>query len=281
MQLVETECSQLGRSSPIASGNYNEALAAFQQADALIRSGSPIAALPFLDLADQKLAATRRELLSVATDQFMAPISNPLYFHVSTLPMHWQLAMRMSEATWNPNALPGGDFENLEHMEANGWRYSTSRNDSIETEVSLDVDAKLAGNSGLRLIAKRPSPENRLVQSSPLLVESAPVHVNSSQMILIHGWVRIDSPLADSFDGLLIYDSLGGRILAYRFLDTAGAWREFKLYRAAGEATDFRVTFELNGLGTVSLDEVTVRTVDLKFEDAAAGISAAREENLK
>jgi hypothetical protein len=63
----------------------------------------------------------------------------------------------------------------------------------------------------------------------------------------------------------MVYDSIGGREMAYRVNHAAG-WQEFKLYRAAGESADLRITFELTGCGSVAIDEVTVRTVDLNLD---------------
>ena len=63
-------------------------------------------------------------------------------------------------------------------------------------------------------------------------------------------------------NGLMILDSLGGQPLAERVPITSG-WQEFTLYRCADNREDFGVTFELTGVGSAMIDEVTIRTIDL------------------
>ena len=79
----------------------------------------------------------------------------------------------------------------------------------------------------------------------------------------IHGWVRIDRPIANGRNGLLITDTLGGNELAERVEATEG-WQEFAIYRAATRPSKVQGKFELTGIGEVLLDEVTIRTIPLK-----------------
>ncbi|HMP78314.1 MAG TPA: hypothetical protein PKD54_02570, partial [Pirellulaceae bacterium] len=91
MQLVETQLVRYGRSSPSASGSLNEAGALLRKADEMLRSGSHAAASLFIEQADQRLAATAREMLAIAQQPFRDHAAAPLLSHVCLLPAHWQL----------------------------------------------------------------------------------------------------------------------------------------------------------------------------------------------
>lgn len=261
-QVAESELNQMGRSSPTARGAINEALNALQQAEGLLLSSSFQTALPFLDQADQRLAVVRRELIGIAREQFTSETSAPLLSHVSLLPRHWELVGRMSPIDLAPNAMPGGDFEDLNHMLRNGWERMTNHDQRIDTQLEISPLAAGAGESGLLMKVSGDLATNQTFDAPPLTVRSAYVPVRNGQMILIHGWIKIDSPLQATEDGVIIYESLAGKALALNFRRTE-SWQEFKLYRAAGENNQLRVTIEMNGLGTAMLDELTVRTVDL------------------
>ncbi len=275
-QVAENELGRLGRSDPLASGAFNEALNALQQAEGLILGNSYQTALPFLDLADQKLATVRRALLSIARDQFTSETSAPLLSHISLLARHWELSQAIPSLEQIANGLPGGDFENLEHMLRNGWEQIGSKDQNIETQVELSSSAAGAGESGLLLSARGSAKTGAALDAAPLVIRSAAVSVRNSQMFLVHGWIRVDSTLQNTENGVLIYDSVGGRPLAMQFGKTNG-WQEFKLYRAVGESTNVRLTFELTGLGSAMLDEMTIRTFDIPA--GAAGTQPANSNN--
>lgn len=275
-QVAENELNQMGRSNPIARSALNEALNAAQQAESLLLTSSLQTALPFYDQADQRLAVVRRELLNLAREQFTSETSAPLLSHMSLLPRHWELASRMPAIDEAPNGLPGGDFEDLNHMLVNGWERSANHDQRTMARLELSPLAAGAGESGLLMSVTGEVDDNHLFDQSPLTIRSAPVPVRSGQMVLIHGWIRIDSPLQATEDGVIIYDTLAGRPLALRFPATTG-WQEFKLYRAVSETTQLRVVIEMNGKGTAMLDELTVRTVDLP--DYPAGPRARGADN--
>ena len=85
--------------------------------------------------------------------------------------------------------------------------------------------------------------------------------VEAGQIVCIHGWVNVPSPITGSVDGLMIFDSLGGEALADRVGRTAG-WKEFALYRIAPQSAAMNVTFALTGLGEVWIDDVAVHVLD-------------------
>ncbi len=58
-----------------------------------------------------------------------------------------------------------------------------------------------------------------------------------------------------------MFDSVGGPDLGDRIRLTRG-WREFTLYRAAGENGNVTVTFALTGLGEAWVDDLSVSLLD-------------------
>ena len=63
--------------------------------------------------------------------------------------------------------------------------------------------------------------------------------------------------------------------MAERVLITNG-WQEFTLYRGVEKAGQLSVSFELTGVGTASIDEVTIRTIQLPAE----GIRQAKRPQI-
>jgi len=192
-----------------------------------------------------------------------SPMATPFAVSFSTLPAHWALLGRVQHAQFGNNRLDGGSFENLDKILALGWRHIVRALPKIETTAGLSPETPHGGRYALR-IGCHPQQGQftpRLVESSPAWVTTAPVSVNPGQWVRIRGWVRIPAPLTGSVDGLMIYDSEGGRSLASRFGVTDG-WEEFTMYRAASSGGQIHLTFELTALGDVWIDDVTVEPVE-------------------
>ena len=260
-QLINEQVNQLEISVPIASGALQEASDALRKAESLINSATPDSGSRFVNLAQQRLAVARRELLNMPLQQFKSNVPTPLLMHVSMVPLHWQISRELTTENWRPNSLPAGDFENLEHMLNNRWENRKVQTQGLQTKVELSKAAAVAGEYGLKMsITGRPDSDT--IETTPLWIATGPVAVKPGNLVRIHGWVRIDRPITHGRNGLLITDSLGGEDLAERIDGTEG-WQEFALYRAATRNSKVSVKFELTGVGEVLLDEVTIRTIPL------------------
>lgn len=262
--LINEQLTRLGQNSPTASGSINEANNALQQAQTLVNNGSAMTANRLMFVADQKLAAAQRDILSAARSPFASQTSSPLLTHISLVPMHFELVNRINPQAWQANGLAGGDFENLDHMTRNNWENHRTSDDALRTHVELSTNAAVRGQHSLQMTVQSVTGEaaGLLVDRTPLWIKSAPVSVKGGQLVRIHGWIKIDQAISGSLDGLMIIDSIGGPQMAERVLMTQG-WQEFTIYRCAAQNTDVRVTFALTGLGTVSIDEVDIRVIDL------------------
>lgn len=263
LQLIDSQMGRMGRSSTTASGALNEAINNLRKANELLSGNSPATSAPFLDRADERLAFARREILTQPLGMFKSKTSTPFLTHCSLVPLHWQLTTRLQQSAWNPNGLTGGDFENLSHMTKNGWQNKRIADPLLTTYVELTEAAAVDGRFGLKLAAQPVGAIPALLQTPPVWIQSAPVSVREGQMVRIHGWVNVPRVIKGSHDGLMIVDSLGGRQLCERIPVTKG-WQEFTLYRAATSSGEMNVKIVLTGIGEAMVDELTIRTVDLK-----------------
>ncbi len=264
MQLISQQNTAVGAGNASVQAPLDQAMIALRQAQQLIANQSYITADAYLSQANFQLARSQREMVLQARRGFNAATGSPLVLHYSLIPEHWDLSRRLRQIRWQPNGLAGGDFENLGHLQKHGWKNQRNDNDAVTTHVELSRDAAVAGQFGLKMtVSSRQGLSNdHLVQNSPIWISSGPVPVKLGQLVRIHGWVRIDQTITGSANGFMITDSLGGKELSERFFKTNG-WQEFTLYRAADRNGTIQVQFALCGLGSILLDEVTIRAVDL------------------
>ena len=246
----------------MVDGAMQEAVDALRKAESLINSASPDSGDRFVNLAQQRLAVARREILNMPLQQFKSNVPTPLLMNVSLVPQHWRVTQELAAETWKPNSLPAGDFENLQHMLDNGWENRRVQVQGLQTNVELSKGARVEGQYGLKMSVTGRSDADT-IETTPLWIASGPVTVKPGNLVRIHGWVRIDRPIANGRSGLLITDTLGGPELAERIEATEG-WQEFALYRAVSRSSKVQVKFELTGVGEVLLDEITIRTIPLK-----------------
>ena len=261
VQLIDREMGRMERSGPVAGGAINEAITFLQRAEAMIVDSNSLTADEYVDQAEQRLALARKHFLSEARAPFRSAAASPLLAHPSLVANHWRLATRLGQANWLPNALAGGDFENLQHMVDNGWINRRSEENDITTQVELSPAAAVGGGFGLSMSASSSRRANEVVESAPVWITSGDIRVKAGQTIRIHGWAKLVAPLQGSLEGLTIIDTLGGPSLAER-ITQSDQWQEFSLYRGVSVDGNLNVTFALTGLGTALVDEVTVRIAD-------------------
>ena len=247
----------------------SQARSALQHYERLTTGGGHERAEEFLQHGLQLLASARYEQWSSIASAFPMPVASPLCVSYHNLPQHLALSQQLRSATWGPNALAGGDLEDLQHLQSAGWRNLTSLPSELHTRVELSLINPRSGRSSLRIQCWPAQADQAppVIESPPLSIVSGPVPVRAGQIVRIHGWARVPERIQGSLDGLLIYDSIAGRALAGR-LDQAPDWQEFTLYRAIPRDTSLTLTFALSGIGEASLDEVTVNALDLPLRQA-------------
>ena len=260
-QLIENQLGLMGRSNITIQEILTQAESSFQRASQFSENNSLPTALPALQDAIYRLAMVRRELIQEPMEMFQSKMSTPLLTHVSLVPLHWELATRLQGQRWNPNSLPAGDFESLDHLTRSGWENRRLDDERVQTTVILSDSDRVDGLYALRLAAKS-TVSTSVIDAVPLWISTPPITVKGGQLVRIHGWVKIPSVIRGNMDGLMITDSLSGDAMAERIPVTTD-WQEFTLYRGVSSDGQLKVTFSLTGLGEVLLDEVTIRTVDL------------------
>lgn len=263
MQLIDQQMGRMGRGSAEMGGALNDAVTAYRVASDLIIKSSGDAATTFLDRTEERLGFSRRETAVGPLGLFQSKTSTPFVAHASLIPLHWRLTDRLKNSgAWDPNGLPAGDFESLEHMQRAGWENHRIDSSTLSTRVELSNEQVVLGRKSLKLTVT-PTSAAAVVEEKPLWIVSPSVKVEPNQMVQIHGWVNVPKIIQGNMDGLMITDSSGGDALAERIISTNG-WEEFTLYRSITSADELNVRFDLTGYGTAYLDEVTIRTIDLR-----------------
>ncbi len=243
--------------------SLSQARSELQHYERLIEGGGHERAYEFLQRGLEQLAAARYYDWHAAAGSFPTPVTSPLCVSYFALPHHHALSQRLCGAVWGPNALAGGDFENLQLMQSSGWRHLAGQQADLATAAELSLHAPQAGRSSLRLQCWPRLKQPGLMADAPppIAIISAPVPIRTGQILRIHGFVRVPSPVQGSPDGLMIYDSLAGTDLAER-VQEARDWREFTLYRAAPCDGSVTITFALTGVGEAWLDSVTINLLE-------------------
>ena len=213
--------------------------------------------------ATRGLRYAGRSLWLEATRNDLNLCMTPVSVSFATLPLYLSLHQRTNRGTLGTNRLPGGDME-IRALEQAGWESMGHKVEGVFV-AAKDVSPAAArlGQSGLRLVVAPSNPSDRpkQLETIPLWVVTPPMTVRMGELICVQGWIRIPQPLESTVDGLMIFDSLGGQELALRFLHTSGEWREFAFYRNVPTDSAYYVSFALNGIGEVHLDDVHVSAV--------------------
>ena len=257
----ELELPPLGQGFPVVATARQQAEGAIRYAEQVWRQGNQALGLKQIDLADAHIASARRQVLQQQR-QASGFISSPLLTHIGLIPNHIALVQRLTGLTWNPNSLPGGDFESLDQMTQSGWKNRRDESHGLATKVELAADATVDGSYGMKLTVTAGNQLNNAAGTNPLWIRSAEVAVKKNQLIRFHGFVNVSRPFTNSLDGMLIIDSICGPKMATQVTQTPG-WQEFTIYRMSPRDQDVSLKFEMAGAGQVMLDEVTIRTMNV------------------
>jgi hypothetical protein len=157
------------------------------------------------------------------------------------------------------NLLPGGDFEQLDRLRAEGWAVYEHAPPTLRPRITLSADRPHNGDFSLRLEVLPPQAGAGLaaVESPPLWLESPPVSVAAGQLVRIEGWIRVVRAMEGSQDGALVFDSLGGSELGIRLFD-GHDWQHFTMYRAVTDSRPIRLTVALTGSGAIEIDDFRI-----------------------
>jgi hypothetical protein len=262
VEAVDRRMSMVGRPYRHAGAWLAAARAGLETAERELASRRPEQAWLTVERAMRPLRLIERAHWETAARSLNSAVESPLAVRFETLPDHWELVRSLSSKRQGANALVAGDFEALDVMRAAGWRHFSHPQQGWEASAQLSEDRPRSGERSLELSVTRTrgEVETGSVESPPLWITSPPVPVRAGQVLLIQGWIRIDSPIQGSVDGLLIVDSLGGDSLGERFRQTDG-WQDFSLIRAAPTDGDVTLTLVMTGDGRAWIDDLTIEVL--------------------
>jgi hypothetical protein len=254
-------------SSPEGARRLTAAQAALRQGQFLLDASDFSGSLLLLQHAEESLAQARRMVWSGAAGAFASRVSSPYCLCFATLPLHEQVLQRVRSSSWGPNLLAASDFEDIQSMQAAGWKQERNLVEGAETLVELSPANPRGGRFALHLGASvenglgqgRPANDLAAVETPLVRVSSAPAPIALGSLVRISGWVRIDGD-DRAAPTLRIADSFGGEGLA-DFWRSTPDWRPFVLYRAAPGSSPLTVTFELLAPGEAWLDDVRVEVL--------------------
>jgi hypothetical protein len=235
--------AQIARSDALLnSGNFSES---FRTA-----STAYLSLTQWADYEQQKLAPA-------------APLaSSPIAGCSDNIAEQLEFQKMLSSLRPGDNQLSGGDFEELTQLMQFGWQHVSQPLPGIVPKAELSAVSPHSGRYCLQLsaIAVPPAAAPQIIARPLVRITSPPVHVASGDILVITGYVRIPKPIAGNLDGLTVVDTLGGPELALNIRQSPD-WQYFRLIRAAGESSDETVSFLLNGLGNVSIDDVAIHVL--------------------
>ena len=199
-----------------------------------------------------------------ATRKYLAsPMTSPAATGFATLPLHYRFIDRITTSPLGPYLLPGGDFENRDLMMNAGWKHIVKETLHVQTAADLVPQAAHSGSYGLRLVATSEDPDHPppdIIEMAPVMFVSPAVPVEAGQIICIHGWVNVPTPINGNVDGLMVIDSISRESMADRIHQTNG-WQQFAMYRVAPQSGSVSVIFALCGLGEAWIDDVAIQVV--------------------
>ena len=210
--------------------------------------------------ASRPLRLVEKEGWRKAIASVGSPVVTPASACYSTLPWHWAWVNEVHGATSGPNLLAGGDFEDLQAMQAVGWRHFQCGDNTVYARTQLTEESRHGGRLGCRLSAVPSQPEEApaVIETPPVWITTPSIPVPVGGLVRIRGWVRVPREITGSVDGLMVVDSLTGEPFAARFHHTTDAWQPFTLYRRAVTGGVMNVSFVLTGIGEAWIDDVSI-----------------------
>jgi hypothetical protein len=247
---------------PPATASVAAARAELQRSDQLLAAGNAADAYRAARTAAHPLARWKREAWERVVKPLTTPLADPLALCFNTLPDELLFRAAIVNAPMSENLLAGGNCENLPAMLQFGWQRFDHPQPDLQNFIELSPYAPYGDRMSLHLQVRPGTPEKipPVVESPPLWITSAPVHVQAGDVVCIRGKIRMSTPVVGSVDHLMVIDSLGGEALAER-ITPADGWRELVMYRAAPRADNVTVTFALSGVGEAWIDNVTIQPV--------------------
>lgn len=244
--------------SPAIRRNIDSAWADIRQARTMFEEYNLQEAYRRVTEAERKVATVQRQQWAQWSSQYQFPLTNPTLISYDLVPFASRLQGNLNYLRPGTNILPAGDLEDPTMVLSSGWIQVRSPQPGFDSAVEFSPQQPHGGNYSVSL---RVAPDTNGLyarpEQAPIAVRSATVQLPPDRLVLIRGWIRIPQNLSPESGGVVIHDTLGGRELGIHMTE-ATEWTEFSLIRATGDSDTMNLTVELNDVGQVYLDDVTV-----------------------
>jgi hypothetical protein len=248
------QVGSIGQSLAIADTKLNAANEFLQRRESAAAFASATEAEKILETALDASAAAM--MASEPNTTFPTPVD------WSTLAEIARVAQIAAQSSSPRQPMPGGEFENLNELLADGWRRLQHATLGIETAVRLSPEAPARGSYCLELEVKCNSTDGvpPPLATPPVWATSPPLKAPPGHLLEITGWVRVADVPIGSPDPLLVFDSVGGEESAVR-LSSAPSWTPFRLIRVPAAGSEVRLTIALGGVGKAQIDSLAYRFI--------------------
>ncbi|MEW4454898.1 hypothetical protein AB1L30_19690 [Bremerella sp. JC817] len=268
--------------SPAISRGIDQAWADIRQARTLFADYNLQTAYDYIQKAERKVATVQRLQWEQLAQQYRFALTNPTLISYDLVPFASRLQGNLQYLRPGTNHLPGGDMEDPTFVLSSGWIQQIMPQPGFDSAVEFSPQQPHGGNYSVSMrVAPDADGLYARPEQAPIAVRSAKVKLEPDRLVLVRGWIRIPQPLSKESGGVLIHDSLGGRELGLH-LTEATDWTEFSLIRATGDADTMYLTFELNDVGQVFLDDVTVSTYEaVRGPEIAPGFQSTDDDRFQ
>lgn len=205
------------------------------------------------------IARTRHGLWSKMTASLPNPLISPLCVSADLLDAHSELTRRISQQQWTTNRVPGGELESVDSLQDSGWLAFQTPDTDFETTISPCDQSPHAGNAALSLTSTKLNPgAGRLKSTVAITTPGAPVR--RGDLVRYRVWLRKSESNTSSPSRVQLFDSLGGRSLAFQ-VEPVDQWAPSTFYRFAPADGEASLTLSLQGPGAIDVDSIEIQTL--------------------
>lgn len=260
---VESELEALGRHLPESRELLGRCALLLKDGEQSVAGGNFDPARKSALEAMRLMRIVQRQRWEDAAKSLPAPESSPYLTSYQNLPNHWRLIEQIGRIPEYEirSMLASGDFEDIQQMVEDGWQHSQSGLEGVRAAAELypATHPKSEGQYCLRMVVVPTDLENppALIDGSPVTVSTPPVQVRPGDILYVSGWIRVRFPAEDRLDHAAIYDTIQGRLAGIR-LKRNRVWQRFEFVRVAERDEPFQVSFALEGLGEMQIDDIQI-----------------------
>ena len=262
---VKKELDAMGHARPQSTPLVAEARSLLKRAMAEFSSRNLRDAYDRARQGAALLRAVQRLYWEHAVYQVGDPAVSPYLQDYYVLPRHYRFSRRLTGATWGPNLLVNGSFEQTGTRVPAGWSRAQDPSQPRSGDLKHTTWRVKDGRRCVQLTS--PGPVTVLGESMDLAsveLASTPIPVRTGDVFRIEAWVFVPERIRRTRRGLIISPDLGARAYGEAFrLKPDRLWQRVVLYRevldTAKAPSHFRLHIGLCGQGSAYVDQVRVQ----------------------